>query len=38
MPYTNFSDVFDNATQNAQFIWSTNIVLDNVVIVRKTVE
>ncbi|WP_299458591.1 hypothetical protein [uncultured Microscilla sp.] len=38
VPYTNFSDVFDDATQNAQFIWSTNIVLDNVVIVRKTVE
>lgn len=37
VPYTNFSDVFDDPTQNAQFIWSSNIVLDNVVIVRKTV-
>ena len=34
--YTNFSDVFIGA--DAQFIWSSNLVLDNLVLVRKTVE
>ena len=33
--YTNFSDVFIGA--NAEFIWSSNLVLDNLVLARKTV-
>lgn len=36
--YTNFKDIFDNKEQDAQFIWSSNVVLDNEVIVRYTVE
>lgn len=36
--YTKFTDVFDHATSDAQFIWSTNVVLDNEVIVRYTVD
>ncbi|MEO0468149.1 MAG: hypothetical protein AAF206_00910 [Bacteroidota bacterium] len=36
--YTNFTDVFDDAAKDAQFIWSTNVILDNEVIVRYTVE
>jgi hypothetical protein len=36
--YTNFSSIFDNATSNADFIWSTNLLLDNLVIVRYTVQ
>jgi hypothetical protein len=36
--YTNFTDIFDNSSADAQFIWSTNVVLDNTVIVRYTVE
>ena len=35
--FTNFTDIFDDASNDAQFIWSTNVVLDNEVIVRKTV-
>ncbi len=35
--YSNFTAQFDNPTNDAQFIWSTNLVLDNEVIVRKTV-
>ena len=35
--YTNFVNIFDDATNDAQFIWSKNVVLDNEVIVRKTV-
>ncbi len=35
--YTNFTDIFDDATNDAEFIWSTNVVLDNLVIVRYTV-
>jgi len=35
--YTNFVDIFDDATNDAQFIWSTNVVLDNEVLVRFTV-
>lgn len=35
--YTNFVDVFDDPKNDAQFIWSTNVVLDNEVIVRFTV-
>lgn len=36
--YTNFTDIFDDATNDAEFIWSTNVILDNEVIVRYTVE
>lgn len=35
--YTNFINIFDDATNDAQFIWSKNVILDNEVIVRKTV-
>ncbi|HRI01864.1 MAG TPA: T9SS type A sorting domain-containing protein [Saprospiraceae bacterium] len=35
--YTNFTSLFDNPTNDAQFIWSSNLVLDNEVIVRTTV-
>ena len=34
--YTNFSEIFIGA--EAQFIWSSNLVLDNLVLARKTVE
>lgn len=36
--YTNFTDVFDDAQHDASFIWSTNLVLDNEVLVRHTVD
>lgn len=36
--YTNFIDIFDDKTNNAAFIWSTNVVLDNEVLVRFTVK
>ena len=36
--YTNFTDIFDNASNDAEFIWSTNVVLDNLVLVRHTVQ
>ncbi|CAM4156294.1 YHYH protein [Pseudoalteromonas byunsanensis] len=32
--YTNFTAVFDDAQSDAQFIWSSNLVLDNEVLVR----
>lgn len=35
--YTNFPDVFDDAAADASFIWSTNLLLDNLVLLRKTV-
>ncbi|WP_396171056.1 T9SS type A sorting domain-containing protein [Flavobacterium sp.] len=35
--YTNFANIFDDVLNDAQFIWSKNVVLDNEVIVRKTV-
>jgi phosphatidylethanolamine-binding protein (PEBP) family uncharacterized protein len=35
--YTNFIDLFDNNTNDAQFIWSSNLILDNEVIVRATI-
>ncbi len=35
--YTNFINVFDDPSDDAQFIWSTNVILDNEVIVRQTV-
>lgn len=36
--YTNFTGIFDDKTGDAQFIWSTNVVLDNEVLVRFTVK
>ena len=36
--YTNFTDIFDNPSYDAQFIWSTNVILDNEVLVRYTVQ
>ncbi|MCK0156836.1 hypothetical protein MWU65_06570 [Cellulophaga sp. F20128] len=36
--YTNFTTIFDDSSKDAKFIWSTNVVLDNEVIVRYTVE
>lgn len=36
--FTNFTDVFDTAGADANFIWSTNLVLDNLVLLRKTVK
>ena len=35
--YTNFTNIFDDPSDDAQFIWSTNLILDNEVIVRHTV-
>lgn len=35
--YTNFTNIFDDPVNDAQFIWSTNVILDNEVIVRYTV-
>jgi len=32
--YTNFTEIFDEPVHDAQFIWSSNVVLDNEVIVR----
>ncbi len=34
--YTNFTEVFDAKGADAEFIWSTNLVLDNVVLLRTT--
>lgn len=36
--YTNFTDIFDDKNADAQFIWSSNLILDNVVLLRKTIE
>ena len=36
--YTTFTDIFDDVSNDAQFIWSTNVVLDNTVLVRYTVK
>lgn len=36
--YTNFVDVFDTKDADAQFIWSSNLILDNLVLVRKTID
>lgn len=36
--YTNFTDVFDNVNIDASFIWSTNLKLDNLVLLRKKVQ
>lgn len=36
--FTNFTDVFDSPAADADFIWSSNLVLDNLVLLRKTVQ
>lgn len=36
--YTNFIEIFDDQTDDAKFIWSSNVVLDNEVIVRTIVK
>ncbi len=36
--YTNFTDIFDDPSHDAAFIWSTNLILDNEVVVRHTVD
>lgn len=36
--YTNFSELFDDPSADAVFIWSSNLVLDNLVLLRKTFE
>ncbi len=36
--YTNFTNIFDDPEQDASFIWSTNVLLDNLVLVRKVVK
>jgi hypothetical protein len=33
--HTKFTDVFDNASNDASFIWSSNLLLDNLVFLRK---
>ncbi|WP_299219382.1 hypothetical protein [uncultured Psychrobacter sp.] len=36
--YTDFVDIFDDSNNDARFIWSTNVILDNEVIIRHTVD
>lgn len=36
--YTNFTDIFDTPGADARFIWSSNLVLDNLVLLRTTIE
>ena len=36
--YMNFSDLFDDPKDDADFIWTSNLVLDNLVLLRKIVE
>ena len=36
--YTNFSEIFDASDADALFIWSSNLVLDNLVLLRTTIE
>lgn len=36
--YTNFTDIFDNPSNDASFIWSSNLLLDNLVLLRKKIE
>lgn len=35
--FMNFRDLFDDPKRDAQFIWSSNLVLDNLVLMRKVV-
>lgn len=36
--FTNFLDVFDAPDADAQFIWSSNLVLDNLVLLRRRID
>ena len=36
--YTNFTNTFDNSATDASFTWSTNLLVDNVVLLRKQVQ
>lgn len=36
--FMNFTDIFDNPASDAQFIWSSNLLLDNLVLVRRTID
>ena len=36
--FMNFTDLFDDPVADAQFIWSSNLILDNLVLARKTVD
>jgi hypothetical protein len=36
--YTNFTDIFDSSSNDASFIWSSNLLLDNLVLLRKKIE
>ncbi|MDP2495303.1 hypothetical protein Q8W25_14835 [Shimia thalassica] len=36
--YTNFAEVFDTPGADAEFIWSSNLILDNVVLLRRTID
>ncbi|PWJ60682.1 hypothetical protein CLV98_101867 [Dyadobacter jejuensis] len=36
--YTNFTSIFDDTSEDAKFIWSTNVILDNEVLVRYTIK
>ncbi|MGI9525458.1 MAG: hypothetical protein ACR2PG_27835 [Hyphomicrobiaceae bacterium] len=36
--FMNFRDVFDDPASDADFIWSSNLVLDNLVLLRRTIE
>ena len=37
LAYTRFTDIFDNSGTDAKFIWSSNVILDNEVLMRHTV-
>ena len=36
--FANFKDIFDDPKADAEFIWSSNLLLDNVVLTRRVVE
>lgn len=36
--FENFSDIFDNPAADAQFIWTSSLLLDNLVLARKRIE
>jgi hypothetical protein len=36
--YTNFTSIFDDTTNDASFIWSTNLKLDNLILFRKKIQ
>jgi hypothetical protein len=36
--FTNFPQVFDDPKADAEFIWSSNLILDNLVLLRRTVK